>query len=80
MGGRRREEEGLLLSQMHSLGSEILASVSLRCCLKFWHLLGGKGKDLLPLLLGGKGGQRMGVKLHWAPPTAGQTLYLGYLV
>lgn len=55
MGGKRREEEGLLLSQMHSLGSEILASVSLRCCLKFWHLLGGKGKDLLPLLLGGEG-------------------------
>ena len=22
---------------------------------KFWHLLGGKGKDLLPLLLGGEG-------------------------
>ena len=38
MGGRRREEEELLLSQMNSLGSEILASMSLSCCLKFWHL------------------------------------------
>lgn len=36
------------------------------------HLLGGKGKDLLSLLLGGegrtgKGEQRRGGKLYWAP-------------
>ena len=38
-GRRRKEKEGgrvTSVSQMNSLSSEVLASLSLRCCLKFW--------------------------------------------
>ena len=63
MLNNRKEEEGgwaALLSQMNSLGSEILASTSPRCCLKFQlHGTSEEGKGFVVTAMMGRkdGGQ-----------------------
>lgn len=81
MEGRRVDGE-LLLSQMDSLGSEILACISLEMLLKILaprHPRGRKGKDFLPLLQGWGGEQWSGNRRYQASCT-GQVLYQGYRV